>query len=276
MKTIRLLLLMAAIVSIACISCSKYEAEESDVPELKNVPALPNVIDENRIPIQSWTENFTSSASLSTNWQLFGKPTPKWISSGYGRQGLFDNNGPSPTKNHAVSNRLVGKNKGYTVEGEVMIQITNNYGSCVCPGIAVSRAIKPLVNSNNEIPTSISMKIVFAGYNATWFPKDIRGHTWFIMELLTENGDVVSSGYIPADEFANSWHNFKIEVSEARFPKFYCDNKLLWAPFVRLNPLMMSDKRIILGYTSDGNSKTMAGVAYHNWVKATYPVGPEF
>jgi hypothetical protein len=276
MKTIRLLLLMAAIVSIACISCSKYEAEESDVPELKNVPTQPYAIDENRIPIQSWTENFVSAASLSTNWRLFGKPSPKWVSSFNEKQGLFDNNGPSPTKNYAVSNRLVGKNKGYTLEGEVMILVTNESGSCVCPGIALSREIKPIQNSDIEIPTSISMKIVYAGYNATWFPKDIRGHTWFIMELLTENGNVVSSGYIPADPYVNSWHQLKIEVTEARFPKFYCDNKLLWAPFVRLNPLMMSDKKVVLGYTSDGNTKTMAGVAFHNWVKATYPVGPEF
>ena len=276
MKTIRLLLLIAAIVSIACISCSKYEAEETMAPELKDLPALPYAIDDQVNPLQSWTENFASSTSLTTNWKLFGKPSPKWVSSGFGRQGLFDNNGPSPTKNHAVSNRIVGKYKGYTVEGEVMLVIANINGSCVCPGIAVSRENNPLVNSNNEIPTSISMKIVFAGYNATWFPKDIRGHTWFVMELLTENGDVLSSGFIPADEYANGWHNFKIEVTEARFAKFYCDNKLLWAPFARLDPLMMSNKKIILGYTSDGNPITLAGTAYHNWVKATYLVGPEF
>ena len=276
MKTIRLLLLIAAMVSIACISCSKYEADESNVQELKNVPALPNVIDENRVPIQSWTENFASSTSLITNWKLFGKPSPKWVASAFETQGLFDNNGPSPTKNYAVSNRLVGKNKGYTLEGEVMINITNYNGSCVCPGIALSREIKPVQTSDIEIPTSISMKVVFAGYNATWFPKDVRGHTWFVMELYTENGNVVSSGYIPADGYINAWHKLKIEVTEARFAKFYCDNKLLWAPFVRLNPLMMSDKNVVLGYTSDGNTKTMAGVAYHNWVKATFPVGPEF
>ena len=267
---------MAAMMSIACISCSKYEADEIADPQLKNVPALPNVIDENRIPIQSWTENFASSNSLITNWKLFGKPSPKWVASAFETQGLLDNNGPSPTKNYAVSNRLVGKNKGYTLEGEVMINITNYYGSCVCPGIALSREIKPVQNSDIEIPTSISMKIVFVGKNATWFPANTRGHAWFMMELLTESGNIASSGYIPADEYVNNWHKLKIEVSEARFAKFYCDNKLIWAPFVRLNPLMMSDKNVVLGYTSDGNPKTMAGIAYHNWVKATFPVGPEF
>ena len=276
MKKIRLLLLMAAMVSIACISCSKYEAEESNVPELKSVPALPNVIDENRIPIQTWTEHFPNQTSLDDNWKLYGKPSPKWVKLAYGKQGLFDNNGPSPTKNCAVSNLKVGKHIGYTVEGEVLLQILDTKGSCICPGIAVSRDLLPLVNAHNEIATSTSMKLVFAGDNATWFPGKLRGHTWLLMEIYAENGSVASSGYMYADEYANGWYKLKIEVTSERFVKFYCDNKLLWAPQIRLHPDMMSDKKVILGYTSDGNPMTLAGVAYHNWVKVTYPVGPEF
>lgn len=276
MKTIRLLLLIAAIVSIACISCSKYEAEESNVQEFKDLPALPNVIDENSIPIQkTWTENFENQFSLNSNWKLYGTPLPKWVATAYGNQGLFDNNGASPNKSHAVSNRIVGKRMGYVVESEVMVKILDIFGNCVCPGIAVSQEIVPKVNKDNEIPTSISMKIVFAGVNATWFPAKYRGHTFFMMEFLGENNNRVSSGYIFADQYSNSWHKLKIEVTANRYTRFYCDNNLIWAPFERLNPEMMSDRKVILGYTSDGDPNTFAGIAYHNWVKATYPVGPE-
>ena len=165
---------------------------------------------------------------------------------------------------------------GYVAEGEVMLQILNLYGNCVCPGIAVSRDINPVLDKNNEIPTSISMKIIFAGVNATWFPAKYRGHTFFMMELLDENQSRVSSGYILADQFSNSWHKLKIEVTANRYARFYIDNNLIWAPFERLHPEMMSDRKVILGYTSDGDPNTLAGVAYHNWIKATYMVGPEF
>ena len=96
------------------------------------------------------------------------------------------------------------------------------------------------------------------------------------MEYLSEGGTVVNSGYITADEYSNSWHTLKIEVTEARYVRFYCDDKLLWSPIQRLDPEMMSDRKIILGYTSDGYTKTYAGVAYHNWIKSTFTVGPEF
>jgi hypothetical protein len=276
MKTIRLLLLMAAMLSIACISCSKYEAEETNVGEVKDLQALPNDIDKIWNPIQSWTEHFSNQTALDANWQLYGKPSPKWVKLAYGKQGLFDNNGPSPTKNCAVSNLKVGKHIGYTVEGEVLLEILDSTGSCICPGIAVSRDLIPLVNAHNEIATSTSIKLVFAGDNATWFPGKLRGHTWLLMEIYAENGSVASSGYMRADEYANSWHKLKIEVTSARFVKFYCDNNLFWAPPIRLHPDMMNDKKVVLGYTSDGNPMTLAGVAYHNWVKVTFPVGPEF
>ena len=167
MKTMRLLLLVAAILSIACISCSKYENDEPVIQDEKATSASPYVFDDNGIPANTWIDYFSNASTLTTNWALYGKPKPKWVYASYGKQGLFDNNGPSPLKNYAVSNRKIGKFKGYILEGELMLQVMNYYGSCVCPGIAVSRDANPTVNANYEIPVSTSFRLVFAGMNAT-------------------------------------------------------------------------------------------------------------
>jgi hypothetical protein len=73
------------------------------------------------------------------------------------------------------------------------------------------------------------------------------------MEFLSENGTMLSSGYLPADAYANDWHKLKIAVTSTRYIKFYCDDLLVLAPFNCLHSTMVSNKNIVLGYTSDGN-----------------------
>jgi len=275
MKTIRLLLLIFAALSVACIGCSKIEDETDENRQFKTT-SPPPAISINSGYTKTWIENFAYPATLENNWLLFGnKVMPSWTYSANGELGLFDNNGPSPLKNFGVSNTMIGKGKGYTVEGELMLIIKNPAGTCVCPGIAVSQDQNPVLNGDNEIPTCISMRLVFAGINATWFPAKVRNHTSIIMEFISETGNVVSSGFLPADMYSNDWHKLKIQVTDSRYIKFYCDNTLIWAPFIRLHPLYMSDRRVVLGYTSDGNPNTRAGIAYHNWIKTSYVVPPE-
>ncbi len=269
MKTIKTLLLISVILSIACIGCSKYEDNTGVEKSLKSTgPPMPS---QHR---HVWTENFAMPFTLTNNWALYGKPQPKWVQSAYGQQGLFDNNGPSPVKNYAVSNALIGKGLGYTVEAKVIAKILDAQGGCVCPGIAVSKETNPVIK-NGEIETGISMRVVYIGPNAVWYPAKLRGHTWLTMEFLAgneaiENDEIISSGYIPADCYANSWHKLKFVVTSSGYVKFYCDYALVWAPFNRIHSIMKSDKNVVLGYTSDGNPKTLAGIAYHDYVKATY------
>jgi hypothetical protein len=266
MKTIRLLMMITVALCIACISCSKFDEENDLNSQLKSttITGDPSINES----CNYWIENFDAPFTLMNNWTLYGNPQPEWMASAYDRQGLFDNNGPSPTKNFAVSNLNVGKGKGYVVEGEVMLKILNVNGSCVCPGIAVSQSTKPVL-VNGEIPTGISFRLVFPGYNATWFEPKFRGHTWFTVEFASESEKLVSSGFIAADLYSNSWHKLKIEVTPTRYVKFSCDDKIIWAPFTRIHPSMMANKRVVLGYTSDGNDETRAGVAYHNFIKTS-------
>jgi hypothetical protein len=280
MKTINSLLMMLMVMCLTCISCSKYEAENDENLQLKStgVP-LPLV---EGLYNQMWTDDFDTPFGLDYNWRLLGNPRyplPAWVQGAYGREGLFDNNGPSPLNNYAVSNKKIGKGLGYTIESEVLVKVLNPFGTCVCPGIAVAK--NPL--NNNEPPsaeggtigTGISMRIVFAGASATWFPPKLRGHTWLLREFLSENGSTISSGYIQADMYTNYWHKLKINVTPNRYVRFYCDNLVVWSPLNRLHPTMTSDKNIVLGFTSDGNQENRAGVAYHNYVKAFWVARPE-
>ncbi len=276
MKKLKLFLLITVAVSVACIGCCKYEDESPANSQLKTTDPSStwssNIVDNQFIAQdvnEGWIENFDAPFVLQNNWSLYGKPQPKWVSSDYGQQGLFDNNGPSPTKNYAVSNAIVGKGLGYSLESQVMVKILDNMGGCVCPGIAVSRDANPVM-INGEIATGISMRLVYVGPNAIWYPAHLRGHTWLTMEYLTDREEIAltSSDYLPADQYANTWQTLKIVVTQSRCVKFYIGNSLVWAPLARLHPLMKSDKKVVLGYTSDGNPETCAGVAYHNWVKA--------
>jgi hypothetical protein len=271
MKTIRFLLLMAAAITVAFIGCSKYESENDSVPQLKSNSLSPVSSSENELSgiIKSWTEDFESPLNLTNNWKLYGDPPPKWIEMAHGKTGLFDNNGPSPTKNFAVSNLSVGSGCGFTVMTEVLLDVLNPEGSCICPGIAISKDSHPVLK-NGEFESGISMRIIYAGAGATWFPLKLRGHTWIIMTYLNDQNVLVNSNIIQADNYNSSWIQFKIDVTPNRLIRFYCNDQLLWAPTTRLLRDMTINKKVLLGYTSDGNPITRAGVAYHNYVKTSY------
>lgn len=272
MKTIKLILL-AFTLSFTFYSCEKYAEEKMETIQQKSAQADAKS-NESKGLLWVYQDNFDTPSALQEIWRLYGRPSPEWKDWAFGRDGLFDNNGPSPVNNYAVSNFPIGRDYGYTVESEVMLKILNPAGTCVCPGIGVTKAseFNPITG---EMRTGISMRLIYAGAAATWFPAKMRNHTWFIMDFISDNGTVASSGYIPADIYSNNWYILRFEVSPAGFVKFFCDETLLWAPLIRLHPMMFKNNLLVLGYTSDGDLQTRSGVAYHDWVKATFPLGPK-
>ena len=252
MRKMKLPLIISFILIVGFISCVK--SDDFSYPDQQSKS-------------QTWTDNFELSRAIDSNWKLYGNPKPVIIEMVNGQHVIFDNNGSSPTRNYAVCKTLIKKGISFTVERQVMIKILNQEGSSICPGIAVPRNGKPVL-INNEIPTSISMQLVYVGTNATWLEENLRGHTWFMMEFLPDEEEIYSSGYIPADLNLDKWHTLKIVLPTTRIPVFYCDNNLVWAPDKKMIP-MITDQNIILGFTSAGDPETSAGNAYHNWVKFT-------
>lgn len=267
MKTIRYLLLFILASCIALVGCKKYEDELTFNAGTDQEKVLKSDVAVSP-PIKPWYEDFATSQSLS-NWTLYGEPQPKWLFFAYEKYGLFDNNGPSPTKNFAVSHYAIGAGAGYSIEAEILIHIINPEGTCVCPGIAVSKDLNPIMK-NGEIECGISSRLIYVGAEAKWFPEGMRGHTWLIMSYLTQDEiDLVSMIKIENSELAQ-WHSLKLQVLPSKRVKFFLDNEEVWAPNDQINTMMLRNKNIVLGYTSAGDPATRAGVAYHNWVKASY------
>jgi len=259
--------------SVAFIGCNKNEDELNPVnkQETTSVAFQEPSLNEGLLSDGDWIENFNSPVFLKMNWLLYGTPRPKWVYQACGQQGLFDNNGTSPTPNFAVSNIAIGNGNGYSLESKVYVELLNPRGTCVCPGIGVTRYLNPVLNSNGEIESGIFLRIMYAGTNATWVPKIYRKHSWFQMGFLGQNGTLISpdSYSICADHYLNGWHMLKIVVSPTRVVKFYCDNNLIWSSIQALNESIAVNKNILLGFTSAGN-KTInlnAGIAYHDYVK---------
>jgi hypothetical protein len=259
--------------AFALTNCEKTTSEKKGIVLHDSVPANFKS-DECKGLLVIWVDNFDTPEALEGSWRLLGKPKPEWKQEAYGRNGLFDNNGSSPVKNYAITRAMVGRGYGLHLESEILLKILNPEGTCVCPGIALTK--QPDSDTvDGEFPTGISMRIVYVGSNAVWFPAKLRNHTWFIMEFISENEKVISSGYIPADTHSNNWYILRFYIASSGLVTFYCDETLLWAPSIRIHPEMQSYNQIVLGYTSDGDPQTRSGVAYHNWVKATYALSPK-
>lgn len=268
---------------IVITSCSKIEDEpiSNGQMKLETDPGLLIEIQDpgpGYFPQNTWIEKF-DSPFFEKQWTLYGNPKPQWVQSAYGAEGLFDNNGPSPIKNYAVSKATVGRGSGYSVEAEVRVQLLNNIendGTCICPGIAVSKEKDPVFNwQKQEIETGISMRIVYVGPNAVWFPSYLRNHTWLIMDYMGTNDELIPSGYLPADQYLNKWIDLRLTVTNSGNVIFSCNDVDIWKPFEKIHPDMKTAKNVVLGYTSAGDLATRAGVAYHNWVKGSYVIGPE-
>jgi len=61
-------------------------------------------------------DDFANASNITNNWVLSGSPKPVWVSSAFGKSGLFDNNGDSWYTSSGYSKMLVGSTNGFTIE----------------------------------------------------------------------------------------------------------------------------------------------------------------
>ena len=268
MKTIQVFCL-AMVTGFTLVTACKKDVQDM-VPagdQLKSSSAIPgpspvvnNYID--------WREDFATANSLS-RWNLYGTPQPQWVNNAFGRFGLFDNNGNLPTGNFAVSKAKVGSAGGYIVESEVYINITNVNGTTISPEIGITRYTnQPIDNGSPE--AGISMRLMYIGGGVTSVPQILRNHTYIQTTELLQNGTFASSGdyALTADAASTGWHKLRIVVSAARMVSYYLDNQLVRTSPSPIQSTLMSNKNVLLGYTSSGS----AGKAYHDYVSVTYPL----
>ena len=227
----------------------------------------------------NWQENFATSNSLDLRWNLYGTPQPQWVSFAFGRFGLFDNNGRLPNGSFAVSRTKIGNGKGYTIESDVYIDVTNPRGTTICPEIGVTRSLNLPTDPANNVEPGISMKLMYVGYGANSVPAVYQNNTYVVMTAILQDGTISSSsdpkdGMITAhgeyafkaDVAGNGWHKMKIVVTATKQVSFYLDGQFIWSPEKPIDASLLKDKNVLLGFTSSGN----AGKAYHDYVKVTY------
>lgn len=218
---------------------------------------------------QQLYDDFASSASMN-NWVMSGIPKPVWVSSAFGKSGLFDNNGDSWYTSIGYSKTLVGSANGFKIESEIYMNVTNQAGCWVIPGIGITLNTNPTpVGDTGDIPSGIHFSLTYEG-DACWgTPSQYRRHSYFWMHVFAEDStyDRPGSYDFVADAYANRWVVMKIVVGADRYVRFYCDNNLIWTSTKRLHLSLMTNRNAILGFRSSGS----AGKSYHDWVRVTSP-----
>jgi hypothetical protein len=204
-------------------------------------------------------------------WTLFGSPSPRVLASLEGRNGVFDNNGDGWCDSGAVSKDAFSYPKGFTMESDIYVSVTNNAGCWDAAVIGLTKENTPYMDHPNcpgeGYYTGLKFGIFYTG-DACWAtPQEKRRHAYFDISLLTEDGSGEGPGSyaINADDYIDGWHNLKIVVGEDRIVSFYCDDKLIYKSERRINEDILRDKKIFLGQRSSGS----AGKAYHDFVKIT-------
>jgi len=90
------------------------------------------------------------------------------------------------------------------------------------------------------------------------------------MNALAEDGQYMYSGdyTYQVGIFPGTWHKMQIRIDQFHYVSFMLDNTAIWKPTSPVNPTLLQNKQVVLGYTSPGQS----GKAYHDFVKVLYPL----
>jgi len=269
MKTFFISLTIAAGLLVFA-GCQK-EAEDLTTPALNQQEDFGGFTTQSA-PGVNWTNNFNSEADLTKSFYLLGDPLPVWVASAFNREGLFDNMGASPDPGYGISKSLIGIGGPIEIESEVYLSITSTNGYCVCPGLGITQKTfypgQPPAHLQ-EVTLSTYFRFMYAGYDATWVPSKYRGHAWIQAGYMSDGNKFITLGdyIVSADKYANGWHKIKISVTQEHSIRFYIDNVLIWAPANGITYKALKAKNLVMGFTSSG----LAGKAYHNYVKVSYP-----
>ena len=277
MKTMKIasLSLLTGMMMLTACSKDEFDAVPAGNPQNADFRSVSPV--QTVIPCTGWRDDFTSAASLTAKWYLIGTPQPQFVNFAGNRFGLFDNNGNSPSGSYAVSKARIGNGKAYIIESEVFIDATKPAADIICPEIGVTRYLnKGSESANTE--AGLSMKLMYVGAGTNIVPPEYQDQMYLVFSALKPDGTFISTAdprdaatalnAIKVDVDRNGWHKMKILVTTTKQVYFYLDNKFIWSPRTTIDPSLLLNKNVLLGYTSPGTS----GKAYHDFVKVTYPV----
>ena len=204
------------------------------------------------------------------NWHLFGVPQPVWVSSAFGRQGIFDNNGDPNNNSGGYSNQVINAPNGFTVEAAVYLNVTDTAGCWDDAVIGLTPSANPgWTNDGSDNSYGVYFDFNYEGGACWGTPTQYQHHAWFHIAITASDGTWDSAPtYTPqvsADQYIDGWHIMKFVVAANGYVYFYIDNNFIWQSDKPLSQSLMQATNVVLSGRSSGS----AGKAYHDWVKVT-------
>lgn len=209
----------------------------------------------------AFEDGFDSSLD---GWLPWGSPRPAWVTSSYGRSGLFDNRGDGSYDSGAVSKRTFDISGGFVLESDVYVRFDNPAGCWNTASIGMTRGSYDAAHDQHH--AAISLMLTAVG-DACWATAPARRrHGHLDAYYLGAQGMVAAISERRADQYMNGWHRLRISVSPALLPSFSVDGEVVFTGTVPLSTLIAArPQSIVLGARSSGS----AGRSYHDWVRWT-------
>jgi hypothetical protein len=208
-----------------------------------------------------FSDDFTSGFR---NWNLYGSPLPVILPSFGGRTGVFDNNGDANCDSGIATKNTFFFPSGAVLTSDVYLGVTDWAGCWASSEVSITRDRDPY-----QTPTcpgegyydGATIRIAGIGDACSASLSQYRRHAYVQCSILAEDRTTEENGYsFVADSYINGWHTLKMVVEPDRHVSCFIDNTLVYRTQKKLDPLVLTDRRVQLGRRSSG----VLGKAYHD------------
>jgi hypothetical protein len=207
------------------------------------------------------------SGDLSA-WVTFGSPEPIIRASIRGRGGVLDNRGDPEFDSGIITRELLACTGGCRIETEFYLDWFNPEGCWAAMDFGLSLDPHPDgAGYSDETGGRRGVQFAVLGVgNGCWgTPAEYRPHVYLAARVMTAEGTLDTHGEyaLLADDYADGWHVFAIEITGDRLVRFRVDGDLVWASTERLAPEIVAGRNLII----QGRSSGSAGRAYNDWIR---------
>ena len=231
----------------------------------------------------TFEDDFTRGLGL---WEPFGEPEPMVLRDTLERPAVFDNHGDGDCNSGALSADVFDLSRGFTLEAELRLDVTNLAGCWVSADLAVARETTDHQCLSEPEPSDmVRFGVHYVGdacWNARMYPRQLR-HAWVVVSINTEFGEYATWAErppsvnfvttLPGDELLDAWHRFTIRVDAEGWADYLIDGRRFTRAPGRLTPRSGEDwtrARVMVFGRSSGS----AGRAYATRVRLSVPSPP--
>ncbi|HTY52721.1 MAG TPA: hypothetical protein VMB35_05960 [Methanomicrobiales archaeon] len=208
-----------------------------------------------------FTDDFSSGFG---NWNLYGSPLPVILPSFGGRTGVFDNNGDATCDSGIATKNTFFFPNGAVISSDVYLAVTDWSGCWASSEVSITRDRDPYQTPScpgEGYYDGASIRLAGIGDACSASLSQYRRHAYVQCSILAEDRTSEGNGYsFVADGYINGWHTLKMVVEPDRHVSCFIDDSLVYRTQKKLDPQVLTDKRVQLGRRSSG----VLGKAYHD------------